>query len=118
MASNLASDLLQAFDPKRNDARGGERPQGRGQVPAVRKVQGTPSQDLGTAAGLPDGFFQTKNPNLGKFCRVLQWKMLVYFIAVSSILRPFGIFCGHLVYFSCFGMLCQEKSGNPVANHC
>jgi hypothetical protein len=25
--------------------------------------------------------FQTKNPNLGKFWRVLQWKMLVYFMA-------------------------------------
>jgi hypothetical protein len=22
-------------------------------------------------------YFQTKNPNLGKFCRVLQWKMFI-----------------------------------------
>jgi hypothetical protein len=62
-------------------------------------------------------YFQTKNPNLGKFGRVLQWKMLVYFIAVWSNLRPFGIIYGHLVYFmvmfSCFGMLYQEESGNP-----
>jgi hypothetical protein len=46
-----------------------------------------------------------------------KWKMLVYVMAVWSILRPFGIFCGHvvyfMVYFSCFGMLYQEKSGNP-----
>jgi hypothetical protein len=35
-------------------------------------------------------------------------------------LRPFGIFCGHLIYFmvswdsfSRFGMLYQEKYGNP-----
>jgi hypothetical protein len=36
----------------------------------------------------------------------LQWKMLVcifcgylaYFVAIWHILRPFGIFCGHLVY--------------------
>jgi hypothetical protein len=38
-----------------------------------------------------------------------------------SILRPFGLFYGHLIYFmviwyifSHFGMLCQEKSGNPA----
>jgi hypothetical protein len=43
--------------------------------------------------------FLTKNTNLGKFWRVLQWKMLVYFMADWSILRPFGIFCGHLIYF-------------------
>jgi hypothetical protein len=29
-------------------------------------------------AGLPDGIFSNQNPNLGKFCRVLQWKMLIY----------------------------------------
>jgi hypothetical protein len=30
--------------------------------------------------GLPDGIFSNaKNPNLGKFGRVLQWKILVYF---------------------------------------
>jgi hypothetical protein len=58
-------------------------------------------------------------PNLGKFCRVLQWKLLVHFMAVTSILRPygifwsFGIFSCHLVYFSCFGIFYQEKSGNP-----
>jgi hypothetical protein len=37
--------------------------------------------------------FQTKNPNLGKFWRVLQWKMLVY------ILCPFGLFYSHWKYF-------------------
>jgi hypothetical protein len=79
-------------------------------------------------------YFQTKNPNFGNFWRVLQWKMLVYFIAFWSNLRPFGIifahlvyfvaiwyvllpfggiFYGYLVYFSRFGMLYQEKSGNP-----
>jgi hypothetical protein len=43
--------------------------------------------------GLPDGIwiFQTKNANLGKFCRVLKWIALVYFVAIWSILRPFGI---------------------------
>jgi hypothetical protein len=33
--------------------------------------------------------FQTKNPNLGKFWRVLQWKMMVYFMVTWSILRSF-----------------------------
>jgi hypothetical protein len=42
--------------------------------------------------------FQTKNPkNLGKFWRVLQWKMLVYFMDTWSILLSFVIFYGHLV---------------------
>jgi hypothetical protein len=78
--------------------------------------------------------FLTKNPNLGKFWRVLQWKMLVYFMDTWSILRYFVIcilltfdpfygillyfidiwnFCGNLVYFSRFGILNQVKSGNP-----
>jgi hypothetical protein len=34
-------------------------------------------------------YFQT---NLGKFWRVMQWTMLVYFL-------PFSLFYGHLVYF-------------------
>jgi hypothetical protein len=41
--------------------------------------------------------FRTKNPNLGKFWRVLRWKMLVYFMDTWSILRSFDIFYGHLV---------------------
>jgi hypothetical protein len=39
--------------------------------------------------GLPDGNFQTKNLYLGKFWGVLQWKMLVYFMEIQSILREF-----------------------------
>jgi hypothetical protein len=64
--------------------------------------------------------FQTQNPDLGKFYKVLQRKMLVHFVAIRSIfppfwyiLRPFDIFCGHLAYFPRFGMLRLEKSGNP-----
>jgi hypothetical protein len=71
--------------------------------------------------------FKPKNPNLGKFWRTLEWKMLVYFMAIWSILWPFGLFCSHLVYFvaiwfiswllfSRFGMLYQNKSGNPADN--
>jgi hypothetical protein len=67
-------------------------------------------------------YFQTKNRNLGKFWRILQWKILVYFLAIWSIFRPFGIcilwpfgaFYGHLVYFPRFGMLYQEIYGNSV----
>jgi hypothetical protein len=42
--------------------------------------------------------FQTKNPYLGKFLRVLLWKILVYFITIWSILGPLEISYGHLVY--------------------
>jgi hypothetical protein len=37
-------------------------------------------------------YFQTKNPNLVKFWMASEWKMLVYFLAICSILQPFGIF--------------------------
>jgi hypothetical protein len=43
-------------------------------------------------------FRVVRNLNLGKFCRVLQWKMLVYFMDIWCILWQFGIFYGHLVY--------------------
>jgi hypothetical protein len=43
--------------------------------------------------------------------------MLVYFMAIRNILWPSGIFCGHWVYFSGFGMLYREKSGNPELLH-
>jgi hypothetical protein len=59
--------------------------------------------------------FQAKNPNLGKFWRALDWKMLLYFT----------ISYRHLGYFMTIGyILCsvdtffgladiyQEKSGN------
>jgi hypothetical protein len=67
--------------------------------------------------------FQTKNPNLGKFWKVLQWKMFGIFRAILSISRPTGVFYGHLVHFvviwyifTRFGMLHREKSGNPVSD--
>jgi hypothetical protein len=69
-----------------------------------------------TKQGCQIVYFQTKNPNLGKFVRALEWKMLVYFMPIWNILPPFGIAYGHLVIlyiFSCFGILCPEKSGNP-----
>jgi hypothetical protein len=58
-------------------------------------------------------YFQTENPNLGKFWRVLQRKMLVYtvyghlvdFTATWYILWPNGLFSGYLLYISRFGIL-------------
>jgi hypothetical protein len=56
-------------------------------------------------------WFQTKNPNLGKFRRATEWKMSAYFISLRSmllllrkfygdfaILLQFGIFSNVLVY--------------------
>jgi hypothetical protein len=44
--------------------------------------------------------------------------VVVYLMAIWFILRQFCIFCGHLPStistFFRFGMLHQEKSGNPV----
>jgi hypothetical protein len=67
--------------------------------------------------GLPDGIhiFKPKIP-IG-----VNFGVLVNFTAIGSILLPFRLFNGHLVsmfcghfgiYFSRFGMLEQEKSGN------
>jgi hypothetical protein len=53
--------------------------------------------------------FKPKNPNLGKFWRVLQWKMLIYFIATWSILQPFRIFYCRLVYFPPFWYVASRK---------
>jgi hypothetical protein len=39
--------------------------------------------------GLPDGIFSDQKV---KIWRVFQWKMLVYFMAIWSILWPFGLF--------------------------
>jgi hypothetical protein len=78
--------------------------------------------------GLPDGTysFKPKAPiwvNLGKFGSALKWQILVYFMAVWNILRPFSIFYGRLVIyvvviwyiFPRFGILHLEKSGNPAS---
>jgi hypothetical protein len=57
-------------------------------------------------------YFQTKHANLGKFWSVCQWKLLVKFMDISSILWPFGIFCGHFGIFSRFGMLYLHTKEN------
>jgi hypothetical protein len=64
-------------------------------------------------------YFQTKNPNLGKFWKVLQWNLYGYFVYFSAklyILWPNCIFYGHLVHFVVIGYLfpvlvsCTEKN--------
>jgi hypothetical protein len=58
--------------------------------------------------------FQTKNPNLGKFWRDLQWTILVYFMAIWSILQLFSIFVEIWYIFPVLVCkLYQEKSDNP-----
>jgi hypothetical protein len=60
-------------------------------------------------------YFQTKNPNLGKFWRAFDWKKLMYFMAIWNSLQTFGDFydhfCVHLVHFSGVGIMYREKSG-------
>jgi hypothetical protein len=58
-------------------------------------------------------YFQTKNPNLDKYWKVMKWKMLV-------LSWPLCLFYSKMVYFMViwyifpsFGMLCRDKSGNP-----
>jgi hypothetical protein len=60
---------------------------------------------------------------LGKFWRASDGKMLICLMAILNILRTFGIFYDHLVHFlfcwyifSGFGIMYQEKSGNPDWN--
>jgi hypothetical protein len=68
--------------------------------------------------------FQTKNPNLGKFCRDLDWKMLIYFVSIWNILKTLYDHLGYCMtilgycmpiwyIFSGSGIMYQEKSGNP-----
>jgi hypothetical protein len=71
---------------------------------------------LGT--GLPDGIFSHQKSDFGQIweCHALKdvgkfYGHLANF--TSYISCPFGMFCGQFGIFSRFGMLCQEKSGNP-----
>jgi hypothetical protein len=89
---------------------------------AKAAVANLATKGLDPTQGCQMASFQTKNPNLGKFWRSLEWKMLVYFydhqeyltaiwyvylMDIWYILWSFGI------YFSRFGMFYRVKSGNP-----
>jgi hypothetical protein len=76
-----------------------------------------------TSPGLPDGFFSNQKSQFGYILEGPRlenvdtfYGHLEYFTDIWDILGPFGTFCDNLVHFSNFGMLCQENSGNPVAN--
>jgi hypothetical protein len=44
---------------------------------------------------------------------------LVYFTAIGNILWPFGIFCGHLVFFSPFWYIVPRKIWQPwIVGNC
>jgi hypothetical protein len=58
-------------------------------------------------------YFETKNTNLGKFWVSLKWNVLVYFILIWYIILPFGDVVVIWYIFPRFGIMCQEKSGNP-----
>jgi hypothetical protein len=42
-------------------------------------------------------YFQAKHPISGKIWRALKWKMLLYFITIRNILRPFGRIYGRFL---------------------
>jgi hypothetical protein len=67
---------------------------------------------------LPDGIFSNKKSQFGKSLDGLLMEDM--FTAIWLILRPFGLYCGQLVYFTVIWyfsvlvpMLYQEKSGSP-----
>jgi hypothetical protein len=68
--------------------------------------------------GCQMAYFKTKNRFLGKFLMEdvgMFHGHLVLLKSIWYILWPFGKCNGYLVYFSHFGMLYPEKSGNPAA---
>jgi hypothetical protein len=65
-------------------------------------------------------YFQTKNPNLDKFWRALELKILVYFMTVCNILMQFGsTYCRFVQFvviwyiFPHFGMFGSQKIWQP-----
>jgi hypothetical protein len=64
--------------------------------------------------GCQMAYFQTKNPNLGKFLRICNGKMLVYYEAIWSVFRPFVVFCGRSVYFMAIWYVIPREIWQPV----
>jgi hypothetical protein len=72
--------------------------------------------------GLPDGLFSNQNSQFGYILEGLGMgnvfilnDHLEYFMAIWYNLWQFGIVCGHLVYFSHFGMFGQRKIWQPCS---
>jgi hypothetical protein len=81
----------------------------------------TKKTGLNSNQGCQMVYFQTKNPNMGKFLRASDWKMFINFTSICNILRTFWVFYDHLVHIvflwhisTGFGIMHQEKSGNPA----
>jgi hypothetical protein len=53
---------------------------------------------------------------LGKFWRVLPWKMLIYYMTIWSILQLFGILCGDLVYLNSIWYIVPRKIWQTLDN--
>jgi hypothetical protein len=69
---------------------------------------------------LPDGLFSNQNPSFGTFWMHFERKIfdtfydhLVHFVAICFIPWQLGILSGNSLKYPHFGILCQEKSGNP-----
>jgi hypothetical protein len=70
---------------------------------------------------MPEGLFAFKQKipitvNYAMSCNGkvgIFYVYLVYFTAIGNILWPFGIFCGHLVYFSPFWYIVKRKIWQP-----
>jgi hypothetical protein len=56
----------------------------------ISSVHAASTPDSNPNQGLPDVYFQTKYPILGKYWRALDWKMLIYYVSFKNILRTFG----------------------------
>jgi hypothetical protein len=54
-------------------------------------------------------YFQTKNPNFDVFWKALQWKILLYILAIWYTLRAFGIFCDFGIFFQVL-VCCAKKN--------
>jgi hypothetical protein len=79
-----------------------------------RHSRQTTSQLLLSVTGLPDSIFSNqKSSILDKFLEGLAMEGVGFLYGLLYILRSFGLFYGYWVYFSRFGMLYEEKSGNP-----
>jgi hypothetical protein len=63
-------------------------------------------------AKMPDDL-HTKKSKFWSILKALEWKILLYFVAIWYFVWSFGMFCGHLECFTHFGKLHEEKSGNP-----
>jgi hypothetical protein len=70
--------------------------------------------------GLPDGLFSQQKSQFGYILEGLEMKHVgvfydtsEYFMAIWYILWPFGIVCGHLVYFSRIGMFRPREIWQP-----